>query len=100
MQEHEELDETKLFERALLYLQPRTTLDTHHALTKHIESLALLPFNPNSLANNNTSNKLELALEALRQRKIIILTGRGLSKKFFLRREAERLKMRFLEFSG
>lgn len=43
--ENEEIDEHHLFEKVLKYLKPKITIETHNAMTKHIESLALLPFN-------------------------------------------------------
>jgi hypothetical protein len=43
---------------------------------------------------------LDAVFECLRERRVVILTGRGQSKKFFVRREAERLKARVVELSG
>lgn len=42
-------------------------------------------------------NKIDLVFECLRERKVIILTGKGFSKKYFVKKEAERLKIKFIE---
>lgn len=90
------MEEHSLFERVLRYLQPKITLEAHSALTKHVESLALLPFNDHNLYSSKNSNKLDAVFECLQQRAVLILTGRGHSKKYFIKKEAEKRKLKIV----
>jgi hypothetical protein len=39
---------------------------------------------------------MEAEFECLQERKVIILTGKGYSKKYFIKKESDRMKVKFI----
>lgn len=75
------LDEYHLFSRFLTHLKHRVAVETHHALTKHLETLGVVTIKPEPKQKNSRMGEI---VECLWERGVVILGGRGSSKKHTL----------------
>ena len=81
LREEANLDEHRLFTRLLNHLKPCIAVETHKALKSHLENLGVVAIGSDRVRSNS---KITEIVDCLWERGIVIVSGRGNSKKHYL----------------
>ena len=97
LKEESNPDEHVLFSKLLTYLKPCIAIETHKALTKHLQTLGLVAINSEKMLE---MSKMGEMVGCLWERGVMILSGKGQSKKHFLQEELLKQNAQFISICG